>query len=394
MQNDDAETKREKAESSGLVRHEAPVGSLVSFNMEHGFLEAVLRGYRSGFLKEQEYNQIRNAESMEDVKLTLGDTDFCSVLQNQSKLSPTIIANKCQEKFVNEFQFLRANAVGQLSTFLEFITYQHLIESITLIISSLIKGAHPEDVWAKCHPLGKSPYLKAILTFDNESADGLIELYRTVLVDTPVAPYFEKFFNSELKGDQPGQEIQKVYNDLEIDIIKNSIMKLWLEDFYSYCQKLGGPTALMMTELLDFEADTRAINITLNSFTSNLNDSGNRASVRRSLYCNFGKLYPDTTMFKFSQVTNPQELAKALSPYKAYASLVEKSDGQLLSLPEDLLQFEVTMNKLAFDSQSHFAAFYAWTKLKEHELRNLRRILNCIEQRVDPKDIHFIPIFK
>jgi hypothetical protein len=32
-----------------------------------------------------------------------------------------------------------------------------------------------------------------------------------------------------------------------------------LEDFYSYTQSLGGETALAMKELLEFEADKRAI---------------------------------------------------------------------------------------------------------------------------------------
>jgi len=259
----------------------------------------------------------------------------------------------------------------------------------------VIKGANVEDLFTKCHPLGKSSHLKAILTFDNfENADGLVELYRTVLVDTPVAAYFEKYFNTEIKGDQPGREIQKVYNEVEIDIIDNMIQKLWLEDFYAYTQTLGGTTALMMRELLEFEADRRAISITLNSFHSNLNDAANRASERRSLYCNFGKLYPDATMHKFSHVSNPGELAKALMPYKVYNDFVARSDPDLRSLPDDLFQYEVHLNRLAFDSQSHFAAFYAFTKLKQQEERNLRHILNCIDQKRDPKEIRVINLFK
>jgi len=395
MSHEDAETKRDKFETSSMMRHEGPIGGLMTFNFEYGFLEAVLRGLKSGFLKESEYRQLTQCENLEDVKLSLGDTDYANVLQNQIKLSPDIIATKCRDKFVAEFMFLRSSAVGQLSTFLEFITFEYLIKSISLIISSVIKGANVEDLFTKCHPLGKSSHLKAILTFDNfENADGLVELYRTVLVDTPVAAYFEKYFNTEIKGDQPGREIQKVYNEVEIDIIDNMIQKLWLEDFYAYTQTLGGTTALMMRELLEFEADRRAISITLNSFHSNLNDAANRASERRSLYCNFGKLYPDATMHKFSHVSNPGELAKALMPYKVYNDFVARSDPDLRSLPDDLFQYEVHLNRLAFDSQSHFAAFYAFTKLKQQEERNLRHILNCIDQKRDPKEIRVINLFK
>jgi V-type H+-transporting ATPase subunit d len=389
------ENKRELYESQNIVRREGPIGGLLTFNAEFGYLEAVLRGFKSGFLRDNEYRQLCNCDNLEDVKLTLGDTDFLNVLQSQAKLTPDIIANKCRDKFVGEFLYLRSQAVGQLSTFLEFVTYEYLIHSISLIISSLIKGANVEDLLHKCHPLGRSPHLKAMMTFENfEKADGLVELYRTVLVDTPVAPYFEKYFNSEIKGDSPGREIQKVYNEVEIDIIENMIQKLCLEDFYAYTQTLGGETAAIMKELLEFEADRRAINITLNSFNSNLNDPHNRNSERKQLYCTFGKLYPEATLTTFSKVSNPQQLAQALAPYKIYNDMATKSDAELRSLPDDLLAYEVHLNRQAFDSQSHFAAFYGFVKLKQQEERNLRHILNCIDQRRDPKEIRWVNIFK
>jgi len=392
----ETENKRELFESQNLVRKEGPIGGLLTFNAEYGFLEAVLRGFKSGFLRDNEYRQLCNCDNLEDVKLSLGDTDYLNVLQSQAKLTPDIIANKCRDKFVAEFQFLRSQAVGQLSSFLEFITYEFLIHSISLIISSIIKGANVEELIQKCHPLGRSPQLKAIMTFDNfENADGLVELYRTVLVETPVAPYFEQYFSSNLKTDSPGREIQKVYNEVEIDIIENMIQKLCLEDFYAYTQTLGGETAAIMKELLEFEADKRAINITLNSFNSNLNDPQNRASDRKNLYCCFGKLYPEATMSSFVKVSNPQQLAAALQPYKVYNDMIQKSqDPELRSLPDDLLNYEVQLNRQAFDSQSHFASFYGFVKLKQQEERNLRHILNCIDQRRDPKEIRWVNIFK
>ncbi len=54
-------------------------------------------------------------------------------------------------------------------------------------------------------------------------------LQRQVLVDTPVAPYFEKYFNDQLKSQdsKDAHDIQKVYNEVEIDIIDNMLQKLW-----------------------------------------------------------------------------------------------------------------------------------------------------------------------
>jgi V-type H+-transporting ATPase subunit d len=390
------ENKREMHESAQLIRREGNIGGLTTFNMNFGFLEAVVRGMRSGFLKDFEYRQLTQCENLEDCKLALGDTDYCNVLQNTVKLTPEIMVSRCRDKFIQEFNYLKSQAVGHLASFLEFITYEYLIKSISFVISSLIKGADVETLLNKCHPLGKSSHLKSIMTFENfENADGLVELYRTVLVDTPVAHYFEKYFNMEIKDKGEGSAgIQKVYNEVEIDIIDNMLQKLWLEDFYAYTQTLKGESSIVMKELLEFEADRRAIQITVNSFTSNLNEQQARSSERKQLYCTFGQLYPDATMSKFNNVGNMQQLAQALENYPVYRELLRKAQEGNSSFSDQLLMHEVKLCRAAFDGQSHFACFYAFVKLKIQEERNLRHIFNCIDQKRDAKDIRFINIFK
>lgn len=83
---------------------------------------------------------------------------------------------------------------------------------------------------------------------------------------------------------------------MNIEIMRNTLYKAYLEDFYRFCQvkglslffvsylfvfpcdfsltffnfnvipkqKLGGATAEIMSDLLAFEADRRAVNITIN----------------------------------------------------------------------------------------------------------------------------------
>jgi len=261
---DSSSQVRDYYEQESYVRCSGPIGGLTTFNAEYGFLEAVVRGFRSGFLREPEYRALCNCTNLEDYKLTLGDTDYLNTLVTQTQLSPEIIADKCWEKFVSEFQYIRDQAVGPLATFLDFITNEYLISNISFLVSSLIRGADPNTLLAKCNPMGIFPRLKSILTFEN-TGDGLVELYKTVLVDTPVAPYYEKYFNLEIKSDDPYHQIEQAYNEVEIDIINNMLQKYWLEDFYRYVQELGGTTSEVMMELLEFEADRRAIEITLNS---------------------------------------------------------------------------------------------------------------------------------
>jgi len=397
-----AEEKKNRQEmliEASLIRKGGSHGGLMTFNAEFGYLEALVRGYKSGFIKESEYRALCNCDNLDDVKLTLGDTDYVSVLSQQAKLTPDSILNKIVQKTIDEFNFLRAEAVGQLSTFLDFMTYEYVIKNVCFVISGLLKGADPEALLAKCHPLGQSPHLKAVLTFESQtSSDGLVDLYRTVLVETPVARYFEIYFNLELKSDQPTREIQRVYNEAEIDVVTTMLQKLWLEDFYKYCLALGGETAATMAELLEFEADRRTISIILNSFdVSELNDPQSRDNDRKALFCNFGKLYPECTLpnTRFSKASDAASLQSALEPYNVYRNIWKKAQETAEArrsfnerLTDLFFEHEVKLLTLAFMGQSHFACFYAYVKLKEREHANLKWILACINQKRDSKDLN------
>ena len=40
-------------------------GGMATFNMLHGFSEALVRGYRSGFLKDSDYHHLTQCDSLE-----------------------------------------------------------------------------------------------------------------------------------------------------------------------------------------------------------------------------------------------------------------------------------------------------------------------------------------
>jgi len=133
--------------------------------------------------------------------------------------------------------------------------------------------------------------MKSIPTFE-ASPRGYAELYETVLVDTPVGPYFQRYLEQAAARVESASEVRNVLEEVQIEILKNSLMKLYLEDFYTFCEKMGGDTAEVMCALLRAKADRYAISITLNSFGTPLNDPTMRETDRKKLYPSIGELYP------------------------------------------------------------------------------------------------------
>ena len=75
-------------------------GGITTFNIQNGFVEALVRGYRSGFLLDGDYHRIVQCETLEgeecasafvqsphpcwiDIKLNLQETDYGQFLGNE-----------------------------------------------------------------------------------------------------------------------------------------------------------------------------------------------------------------------------------------------------------------------------------------------------------------------
>jgi hypothetical protein len=54
----------------------------MSFNVDGGYLEAIVRGYRSGLLTSADYNNLCQCENLDDIKMHLGATDYGPYLAN------------------------------------------------------------------------------------------------------------------------------------------------------------------------------------------------------------------------------------------------------------------------------------------------------------------------
>lgn len=275
--------------------------------------------------------------------------------------------------------------MGSLSKFMEYLTYGYMIDNVALLITGTLHERDTRELLERCHPLGWFETMPVLCVATNVE-----ELYNTMLIETPLKNYF--------KGSLSHHDL----DELNIEIVRNTLYKNYLEDFYHFVTEnselRGTPTSEIMAEALEFEADRRAINITLNSFGTDL-----RKEDRNKLYPSFGTLYPEGT-FMLGRADDLDGVALAVSAnqdYKSYFDSVGMSGGAAgpgnmsggggsdgKSLEDMFYQKEMEIAKTAFTRQfthavifsvcSHRSTSYLsicadnvskWVKLREQEIR-------------------------
>ncbi|KAI8872202.1 ATP synthase subunit [Ramicandelaber brevisporus] len=351
------------------------------FNAEHGFLEGIVRGYRSGLISNAAYSTLAQCETIDDLRLQLAPTDYGPALQNEpSPLSTSTLSERLRETLVAEFNYLRSQAVAPLSQFLDYITYGYMIDNVIMLITGTLHGRDMSELMDSCHPLGIFDTMSALCSAG--STVNVQELYNTILVDTPLAPYFRNCLSA--------QDL----DEMNIEIIRNTLYKAYLEDFYAFCKAMPGATAEIMSEILEFEADRRVITITINSFSTDLTKD-----ERALLFPSFGKLYPAgaNRLARADDIDQVKQVCDTIIEYRpffdtAFGGGIDSGDeGRLLDAR--FYEYEVALNRRAYEQQFHCAIFYAFVKLREQELRNVVWIAECIAQQQRERINNYIPLF-
>lgn len=320
---------------------------------------SLARIVQGNLLTAADYNNLGQCDTLDDIKLNLNATDYGPYVQNEpSPLQVSRVVDRCTQKLVDEFKHLRAHATGSLADFLDYLTYGPMIDNVVLIVMGTLHERQVEELVAKCHPLGMFDSIASLAV-----ASSMQELYRLVLVDTPLGKYFSNTLSSE------------DLDEMNIEILRNTLYRAYLDDFHQFCLGCGGATATIMDELLSIEADKRAITITVNSIGTELTRDD-----RRRLFSSFGALAGPghealAACDDFDQV---RAVVERVPQYSSMFSRISQAEAQAM----DKAFYEVESKKLvlSFEQQFHFAIFYSYFRLREQEIRNLMWVAECVAQ--------------
>ena len=369
------------------------MADLVFFNVDDGYSEALLRGFRKSILGEQQYTALRNTTNLKDFKSVLIDTDYSDYVKDYAETDTSALKMLLKKKLADEIDQVQSVAGPDLDKFIEMIRHKYMIDNVINIIEGIKNKTDKNVIESRNEPLGYLKEISGLLKLEYKKIE---DLYEDVLIDTEVGVYFSKFLEEVLSASD-NKNVATINNFLQAlkpEEIKNYLKKIWLEYFYHFCKTLNPTTAEIMEDLLKYEADCQTIQIVYNSLAYN---NQFQEEERKKVIPYFGFLYPETTT-QLIKCNSLEQLKQILQPFPDYYDLVKEiPDPKKLDefglqsglKTLDDLMFKESMKRysIAFEQQFHFACFYAYIKIKEQEIKNIMLLadMNAFDKEIGSK---------
>lgn len=358
-----------------------------SINMDHGFVEAMLRSLRKNILEDNAYQQLKQTSNIQEFRMQLEDSgNFQGIFDNQNKENSAgefevgLLRQALKEKLHTELMHLESQAVFPLNEFIQRMLHGYQIDNVVSIIEGLKNGRSYEEMMSTADPLGMFKELQNIKIVEGDT--DYANLYTNVLIDLPVGVYFRKFLNEIAESVKAADDNAEFDSKYISQLLKNEslqnlqlrVRKIWLNEFYDFCEvHLPETSREVMVDYLKFEADCQTIQIINNSFVvGGMNNPAVNETERRKFMPRIGYLYPDR-QDKLSNVTDMRTLLLALdgSPYEKLLARVSSGDDRNeaesanVTIDDVMLEEASRRYSIGFEGGFHVGCFFSFMKLRE-----------------------------
>jgi V-type H+-transporting ATPase subunit d len=111
-----------------------------------------------------------------------------------------------------------------------------MIDNVVNIMEGIKNKVDINILEASCDALGYFPEIRNIRVVEGDDYAGL---YKDVLIDTPVGPYFMRFLEQSMESldNKSFSDIMGIFKDEKTEKIRTSLKKMWLENFYDFIEK-------------------------------------------------------------------------------------------------------------------------------------------------------------
>jgi len=126
--------------------------------------------------------------------------------------------------------------VGNLTEFLFHLRCRFMIDNVVNMIEGLKNKVDIEVLLANIDPLGWFPEIRNIKVLEG---DDYSSLYKDVLIDTPIGPYFMKFLEQSIENlheNRTLNDIQNLFKEMKPEYIRTSLKRMWLEEFFNFAE--------------------------------------------------------------------------------------------------------------------------------------------------------------